>query len=249
LLPSDQQGKKEQCDPGLMSTYRYTTALHYTFAQLSEMHNISFTGYFFPMDLTPESTASMYRVYHVAPQHCVAMHTEDGTFVGLAKLALRGSRAWCAGFGIAPAFRGKGMGKLLVVSMIEEARKAGATTLQLEVLEQNIAAFKLYSSAGFAVTRQLVGMQIATSDLPPATSAISTAPVALDSLLPSIIAQRRPDWEHELPSIYATNHRALVTTGLDGSPVGLVFQRTDAYLRVLSATPSASTTPKKWLRF
>src|SRR5262249_23767780 len=83
------------------------------------------------------------------------------------------------------------------------------------------------------------------SDLPPATSAISTTPVALDSLLPSIIAQRRPDWEHELPSILATNHQALVTIGSHDSPVGLVFQRTDAYMRVLSATPSASTTPEE----
>src|SRR5215469_4007997 len=228
-----------------MSMYRFTSALDYTLAQLTEMHNISFTGYFFPMGMTPESTASMYRIYQVAPQHCVAMYTEDGSFVGLAKLALRGSRAWCAGFGIAPAFRGKGMGKLLVASMIEEARKAGAVTLQLEVLEQNVAAFKLYSSTGFVVTRQLVGMQIATHDLPPTTLAISTTHITLDSLLPSIIKQCQPDWEHELPSILATNHQALLTIGLHGSAVGLVYHRTGASIRVLSATPSASTSPEE----
>jgi len=227
-----------------MSPYRFTSALDYTFAQLSEMHNISFSGYYFPMDMTPESTASMYRIYQVALQHSIAMHTEDGAFVGLAKLALRGSRAWCAGFGIAPSFRGKGIGKLLVVSMIEEARKAAAATLQLEVLEQNRAAFRLYSSASFVVTRQLIGLQIATRDLLPTTSAFSITPVALDSLLPSIIAQRQPDWEHELPSILATNHQALLTTGLHGSPVGLVYQRTGASIRVLSATHSASTMPE-----
>ena len=84
-----------------MNAYRFTTALDYTFAQLAEMHNISFSGYFFPVEMTPESIASFYRVYSVAPQHCVVMHTVDGAFVGLAKPALRGSRAWCAGFGIA----------------------------------------------------------------------------------------------------------------------------------------------------
>src|SRR5579872_6102282 len=115
-----------------MNAYRFTTALDYTFAQLTEMHNISFSGYFFPAEMTSASTASFYRVYSVAPQHCLVMHTEDGAFVGLAKLALRGSRAWCAGFGITPAFRGKGLGKLLAAQMIEEARKTGAATLQLE---------------------------------------------------------------------------------------------------------------------
>jgi ribosomal protein S18 acetylase RimI-like enzyme len=231
--------------PCLMNTIRFTTALDYTFAQLTEMHNISFTGYFFPSDMTPESTASMYRAYQVAPQHCIAMHTEDGTFVGFAKLALRGTRAWCAGFGIAPAFRGKGMGKLLVAPMIEEARKAGAATLQLEVLAQNTAAFKLYSSAGFIVTRQLVGMQIATADLPNFSTTIATIPVTLDSLISSIIERRQPDWEHELPSILATHNQAIVTAGPHSTSAGLVFQRTDNYMRVLSSTPSAETTPEE----
>lgn len=228
-----------------MTTYRFTTALDYTFAQLAEMHNISFTGYYFPMDMTAESTASMYRVYQVAPEHCVAMHIEDGAFVGLAKLALRGTRAWCAGFGIAPAFRGQGMGKLLVAPMIEEARKAGTATLQLEVLAQNTAAFMLYSSAGFSVTRQLVGMQITAADLPNFSSTIATTPVTLDSLIPSIITQRQPDWEHELPSILATRHEALITTGPQSTSTGLVFQRTGEYMRVLSSTPSVGTTPEE----
>lgn len=228
-----------------MSTYRFTTALDYTFVQLTEMHNLSFSGYFFPSDMTPESTASMYRAYQVAPQHCIVMHSEDGTFVGLAKIALRGSRAWCAGFGIAPSFRGKGIGKLLAAPMIEEARKAGAATLQLEVLEQNVAAFKLYRSVGFAVTRQLVGMQIASSNLPRPASTIPTTPVTLNHLLPTIITQRQPDWEHEIASILATRNDTLMISGLDGIPAALVFQRTDKYLRVLSSTPSTGTTPEE----
>jgi ribosomal protein S18 acetylase RimI-like enzyme len=226
-----------------MSAYRFTTALDYSFVQLTEMHNISFSGYFFPAEMTPESTASMYRVYQVAPQHCVVMHTEEGAFVGFAKLALRGSRAWCAGFGLAPAFRGKGLGKLLAAPMIEEARKAGAATLQLEVLEQNTAAFRLYSSVGFVVTRQLVGLQLAAASLPPITSTLSPTPVTLDSPLPSIIAQRQPDWEHELPSILATNYQALVIADSHGHQAGLIYQRAGEIVRVLSSTPSASTTP------
>jgi len=113
-----------------MSTYRYTTGLDYTFAQMTEMFNLSFERYFVPMTMTPESIAAFYRVYQGAPEYCVVMHTEDGNFVGLARLALRGSRAWCGGFGIAPAFRGKGIGKLLVDQMIQAAQKAGATTLR-----------------------------------------------------------------------------------------------------------------------
>jgi ribosomal protein S18 acetylase RimI-like enzyme len=225
-----------------MSAYRFTTALDYTMRQLSEMHNLSFSGYFFPAEMAPEATASMYRIYQVAPQYCVVMHSEDGAFVGLAKLALRGARAWCAGLGVAPAFRGKGLGGLLTRAMIEEARKAGAATLQLEVLAQNTAAIKLYRSTGFVETRQLVGLQISAGALPPLASAGVATPVALERLLPAIVAGRQPDWEHELPSILAIEHQALVTTGRDSTEAGLVYQRTGEYVRILSSTPSASTT-------
>ena len=228
-----------------MNSYRFSTALDYTFAQLTEMHNISFSGYLFPVQMTPEAAASMYRVYQVALQHCIVMHSEDGAFVGLAKLALRGSRAWCAGFGIAPAFRGRGLGKLLATAMIEEAYRAGAATLQLEVLEQNTAAFRLYSSVGFVVTRQLVGLQIAADDLPQANSPVVATLIDLEHLLPSIIGQRHPDWEHELPSILAANHQALVSTGPYNTQAGLVYQRTGERVRVLSSTPSTTTLPEE----
>ncbi len=228
-----------------MSKYRFTTALDYTFVQLTEMHNSSFSGYSFPYEMTPASTAFFYLIYQVAPQHCIAMHTEDGAFVGFAKLALRGSRAWCAGFGIAPAFRGKGLGKLLAAPMIEEARKAGATTLQLEVLQQNTPAFRLYSSVGFVVTRQLVGLQIAAASLPPATSTLSPMPVTLNDLLPSIITLRQPDWEHELPSILATIHQSIALDSSHNTRIGLVYQRAGEYMRVLSSTPSVETTPEE----
>jgi ribosomal protein S18 acetylase RimI-like enzyme len=226
-----------------MHTYRFTTALDYTFAQLAELHNLSFSGYFFPMDMTPEFNAAMFRVYHIAPEHCVVMHTEDGTFVGLAKLALRGTRAWCAGFGIVPSLRGTGMGKLLVAPMIEQACKAGATSLQLEVLAQNEAAFKLYRGAGFTVTRQLVGLQTATADLPNSPSDFTATRVTLERLIPSMLAQQQPDWEHELASILALRHDALVTTGPHATAAGLIFQRADKLVSILSSTPSPATTP------
>ena len=228
-----------------MDKYRFTTALDYTFVQLTEMHNSSFSGYSFPYEMTPASMAYFYLIYQVAPQHCIAMHTEDGVFVGFAKLALRGSRAWCAGFGIAPAFRGKGLGKLLAAPMIEEARKAGAATLQLEVLQQNIPAFRLYSSVGFVVTRQLVGLQIAAASLPPATSTLSPIAVTLDDLLPSIIALRQPDWEHELSSILATIHQSMALGSPHNTHTGLVYQRAGDYMRILSSTPSLETTPEE----
>ena len=49
-----------------------------------------------------------------------------------------------------PAYRGKGLGKLLVESIIDEARKLGYTTMRLDTLPGRMdQAIALYQSIGF----------------------------------------------------------------------------------------------------
>lgn len=48
-----------------------------------------------------------------------------------------------------PRFQGKGYGKRLLSSLIEQLRTQGVLTLWLEVRESNLVAQKLYNSLGF----------------------------------------------------------------------------------------------------
>ena len=48
-----------------------------------------------------------------------------------------------------PEFRGMGVGKALVASLIESARDSGASVIMLEVRKSNAAAIALYEKAGF----------------------------------------------------------------------------------------------------
>ena len=48
-----------------------------------------------------------------------------------------------------PEFRGMGVGKALVASLIESARNGGASVIMLEVRKSNAAAIALYEKAGF----------------------------------------------------------------------------------------------------
>lgn len=50
---------------------------------------------------------------------------------------------------VAPEFQGKGLGRRLLEAYHAEAHSLGATTFLLEVARDNIAAIKLYESAGY----------------------------------------------------------------------------------------------------
>src|SRR5579859_1164896 len=120
--------------------YRFSDATGYSFTQLCEMHNASFSGYFFPATMTPNATADFWRMYQIDATRCVVMHDQQGTFVGMARMGTRGKRGWCGGFGIVPEFRGCGVSKILAQQMVQVAHNSGLMSLQLEVLSQNVRA-------------------------------------------------------------------------------------------------------------
>src|SRR5258708_2094982 len=174
-----------------MSEYHFSNASGYTHAQLSEMHNLSFSGYFFPMTLTTEMNADFWRIYQIDANRSFAMHDQNETFVGMVRLATRGKRGWCGGFGIAPQFRGTGASTILAKRMVQVARESGLATLQLEALTQNIRAIKLYKKVGFISQRRLFGLTIVTDALPDASHRTflqteSVSPVMLLPWLPSV---------------------------------------------------------------
>lgn len=218
-----------------MSNYRFSNALAYTHAELAEMFNASFSGYYFPANITAEMSADFGRVYQIDARACVVMRDEQDAFVGLARMGVRGARGWCGGFGIVPEFRGTGASKLLAERMIQQARESGLTTLQLEVLTQNIKAIKLYEGAGFVATRRLIGVQIETAALPEAAASCHAEAVDLASLLPRLYEGQQPDWEREPASILTMRAEAVAVPGNAGGLNGLIFRRAGEKIQILAA--------------
>ena len=60
-------------------------------------------------------------------------------------MAHRGS----LGIGILPAYRGRGVGRQLLRTCIDRAKKSGLTRIELEVRADNVPAIRLYESMGF----------------------------------------------------------------------------------------------------
>ena len=87
----------------------------------------------------------------------------------MAVVARRGNEARLAAFAVRPAYRGKGVGRRLMIPLLSSLRAQGVRRMWLEVLRQNHAAVALYQSLGFEVRSGLCGYlsSLTGSDEPP----------------------------------------------------------------------------------
>ena len=79
---------------------------------------------------------------------------DDGQLAGFAIVQIEPSGDRAAGYvvtlDVAPAWRGKGLGRRLMTEMESRAAAAGASVMELHVYEGNAAALRLYESLGYA---------------------------------------------------------------------------------------------------
>ncbi len=122
---------------------------------LADLFTRSFEAYFYPGVTTPAILARRVAAEDIDLLRSVVL-TVGGQPEGVALLARRGRRVWCAGFGVTMAHRGRGLAHRLAAEMLRQAREAGAHTLSLEVLTRNVAALRVYEAAGLAIRRRLL---------------------------------------------------------------------------------------------
>jgi ribosomal-protein-alanine N-acetyltransferase len=101
----------------------------------------------------PHWTSAEYlAVFHADAQSSFkryAMVAEGrGDVVGFAVVRVVEDEAELESIVVASAWRGIGLGRLLLAESADQAKEAGATRLDLEVRESNAAALRLYLAAG-----------------------------------------------------------------------------------------------------
>jgi ribosomal protein S18 acetylase RimI-like enzyme len=191
-----------------------------------------FRGYHRTLAPDAAEMARRGRIYNQDLQHSLVAY--DGEEVaGVAVLAIRGERGWCGGFGVAPAFRRRGVGRALMSALLTSAREAGVRRLSLEVSEHNPTARRLYEWAGLRVTRDLLIIERAAGvEHEPREIVSGPLEEAAPSELLTHFARLHsvaPAWQRDLPTMLASLSRglrlgpresprayALVSEGADG---------------------------------
>ena len=118
--------------------------------------NAGFEGYLVPMRFTPGALERRVRPEHLDAE-ASRVYTLNGQTAGAALVARRGWTCRVAAMGVAAPVRGQGVGRAMLAEVLDAARARGDRAVTLEAVETNAPALRLYTSAGFAVVRRLVG--------------------------------------------------------------------------------------------
>lgn len=193
-----------------------------TLEEFAAAHNAAFAGYFFPISADAAMLARRVRIEQIDLHHSLLAYEGDELF-GTAMLAVRGEVGRLESLGVTAKQRGRGRSRELMSAVIEQARACGLKRLVLEVLVQNIAALRLYESAGLSVVRDLLLLE-RKADVRDASSNRGLKEAAAVDLLRHFarLHLTTPQWTRDLPSL-------LVMQQLKGLYLGAPSEP-DAYL-------------------
>ena len=137
-----------------MTSIAFVSATTLPLEHITHAFNLGFSGYFLPMTQTPDGLAQMMRENDVRLSDSLVLYIDDA-LAGVGLVGVRGARGWIAGMGVAPQWRGQGIGAQLLGRLLAHMTAIGLRQAQLEVLDVNIPALTLYQRMGFRVRRSL----------------------------------------------------------------------------------------------
>lgn len=164
-----------------------------------------FQGYTVPVQIDEAAFMRMLEFEHVdLGASTIALGKNREPF-GMCLLAVRDAVGWCAGLGVVPSMRGKGLGRELMARSIEEARARALDRYLLECIDGNEPAHRLYLNLGFQDIRRLdlfdgIPAAIPTRDERSPHIWVMDRPLSVWDDFPAYHRVRRP-WQQDLPSL------------------------------------------------
>lgn len=138
-----------------MTSIAFAPASTLSLDQVTQAFNLAFTGYYLPMTQTTHGLSQMMRENDVRLDDSAVIYV-NGSVAGIGLVGVRGARAWIAGMGVAPEWRGQGIGSRLLDRIRGHMRMLGLRQAQLEALDINEPALALYRRMGFHDVRSLL---------------------------------------------------------------------------------------------
>lgn len=216
---------------------RAEPADRFTLDQLTDLYNAGRSDYLVPMPMTTPALARYAHLYDVDFAASVVLVDGDQP-VGIGMLGLRDQRAWLTRLGVTPAQRQHGAGRLIVEALLTNARARGAALAQLERIDGNEAARRLFEAAGFRECRRLLILRRPAG--PMTLPAPSLVPLGAGQIA-ACLAARAPgaSWVDETRSLL--NGGDVEGWHVDGDPERwLVLRRHDRLLSHLVLAPAAA---------
>ena len=133
-----------------------------TFSEAVEIWNKGFEGYFVDATTTEERFAARLGMEGLSPSLSVVAFVDDQP-VGMILTGIRtiqGKKvAWNGGTCVATAYRGQGLGKVMMKAVLQVYEEEGVEWATLEAFRENEKAIALYKSMGFDIVDRLLFLQ------------------------------------------------------------------------------------------
>ena len=224
-----------------MSPLPLEPASRFTHAELAEIFNAGYEGYYTPFTVDEEAFRFMSTIWDDdLDASLVAL--AGGDPIGICKLATRADRGWVAGIGIAPAHRGRGVGEALMRGVLDVGRERALREVWLEVLVQNEPALRLYEKLGFERVRDL---EVWTLDSVPGDGG-AAQPVPLEQAQERIRRERqeREPWQRADETVAHLNE----VEGLEGAGGAILFRTNGGRTSLLQGVAHAEAAARGLLQ-
>jgi GNAT superfamily N-acetyltransferase len=215
-----------------MSGLEFHPAASYSSAELAALFTRGYEGYRTPVSVGAADFENMVLTSDLdLDASCVGI--ENGVAVTFALLGVRGRRGWVGGMGVIPEARGRGHGRRAMERIIAAARGRAIAELDLEVLEHNLHAARIYEALGFRDRRWLdVWVRDPGALDVPEITAGASAPAATElsveaclELHPAFHRSRAP-WQRDVQSLRHWAPRLAAAGFQDGRGIsGFVLYR------------------------
>lgn len=138
-------------------TPEFRPADRFSLAELAALWRAAYAGYYVPLAFD-EVQLARHILWSGLDLSLSLVGLADGEAFGLSLAARDGDEAWIGGFGVAPAWRRRGLATRLIAAQTTRLDAAGVKRTRLEVIDVNPAR-EVYRGAGFAETRPLLVLE------------------------------------------------------------------------------------------
>jgi len=172
--------------------------------------------------------------------------------VTFALLGVRGAHGWVGGMGVIPEARGRGYGRAAMMRILAAARALAIAELDLEVLEHNLPAARIYQALGFR-DRRWVDVWVRNPGVlvwrsgGAAAGGATELPVDACLELHTAFQPIRSPWQRDLPSLrhWAPRLSAVGVRDARGIAGFVLYRATEDRLSLadLAVAPGADIAP------
>ena len=182
----------------------------------------AFSEYEVPMELPLDRLQAMMNTRSYAAELSLGCFDDD-RLVGFVLVGARRDgagmlRTYDVATGVIRAYQKQKIGSQLLTQLMPMLTQAGAASFQLEVLEHNLAAQKLYTAHGFTQTRQFHCYRTAIIPRMDAGTGVvwRADPTVLAAVVESTYASFAPSWQYALASYHRMAATCHVVSAHDG---------------------------------